>query len=254
MGAKVWGSGRGARSGGGRGDRGSVSREGNRQGNHKKKGSKNKARSSKHRVWLVGQRNGSLHNGSVNQQNGSVNQQNGSVNNGLLKKDDLERDAVARRSRVGSGASGRSWIGGSGERASGAEIPGCKERGEWAELCFMERSARHGLRVSKPHGDSAPYDVVVEWGGRFVRVQVKSTIYRRRGESYSLNVMGPGRRAYKEDSFDFAAVYLIPVDTWYIIPFGAMGEGLCSLHFKPGGMRQKYDRFREAWELLKGSA
>ena len=62
--------------------------------------------------------------------------------------------------------------------------------------------------------------------------------------------MGPGRRAYKEDSFDFAAVYLIPVDTWYIIPFGAMGEGRCSLHFKPGGMRQKYDRFRDAWELL----
>jgi len=234
MRAKV--SGRGVRRGGGRGEKGSVGRDGDRRNKGSKYRSglenesgfkyKTKSKSSKNKSRFVGGGNRSL------------------------KKDDLGRDA--RRSRVGRGASGRSWIGGSGERASGAEIAGCKERGEWAELCFMERAARHGLRVSKPHGDSAPYDVVVEWGGRFRRVQVKSTIYRRRGESYSLNVMGPGRRAYKEDSFDFAAVYLIPVDTWYIIPFGEMGEGRCSLHFKPGGMRQKYDRFREAWELLKG--
>jgi hypothetical protein len=39
----------------------------------------------------------------------------------------------------------------------------CKQQGEWAELCFMARAAGHGLRVSKPYGDSASYDVGVEW-------------------------------------------------------------------------------------------
>jgi hypothetical protein len=131
------------------------------------------------------------------------------------------------------------------------QIAHCKERGEWAELCFMERAARHGLRVSKPHGDSAPYDVVVEWDGRFRRVQVKSTIYRRRGESYSLNVMGPGRKAYRRGVVDFVAVYLIPIDRWYIIPYEALGEKKCSVHFKPGGIRQKYEEYREGWERLK---
>ena len=96
-----------------------------------------------------------------------------------------------------------------------------------------------------------PYDGVVEWEGRCWRVQVKSTIYRRRGESYSLNVMGPGRKAYRRGLVDFVAVYLIPIDRWYIIPYEALGEKKCSVHFKPGGIRQKYEEYREAWDRLK---
>src|SRR6266849_4593820 len=108
-------------------------------------------------------------------------------------------------------------------------VQGCKERGEWAELCFMARAAGMGMSVSKPHGDSRRYDVLVEAGGRIWRVQVKSTIYCRRGGEYSLNVMGPGRKRYEEGSVDFFAVYLIPVDTWYIIPAEVLGKKL-TLH------------------------
>jgi hypothetical protein len=134
----------------------------------------------------------------------------------------------------------------------GCAIKNCKERGEWAELCFMAKAAGHGLRVSKPYGDSASYDVGVERDGRILRVQVKSTLYRRRGiESYSLNVHGPRRQLYKKGSVDFFAVYLIPRDTWYILPFAEMG-GNFSLHFTPGGKRRKWEKYREAWELLKG--
>lgn len=107
------------------------------------------------------------------------------------------------------------------------------------------------MSVSKPLGESLRYDVLVEAGGRIVRVQVKSTIYRRRGNEYSLNVMGPGRKRYKEGSVDFFAVYLIPADAWYIIPYEALGKKL-TLHFVPGGGRQKYARYREAWHLLQG--
>ena len=39
----------------------------------------------------------------------------------------------------------------------------------------MTRAAEHGLRMIKPWGDSSRYDFVVETGGRFLRVQVKST-------------------------------------------------------------------------------
>jgi hypothetical protein len=44
-------------------------------------------------------------------------------------------------------------------------IPHAKERGEWGELCFMARAAEHGLRVTKPWGDSAPYDFAIEHNG-----------------------------------------------------------------------------------------
>jgi len=136
----------------------------------------------------------------------------------------------------------------------GALLKGCKERGEWAELCFMARAAEHGLRVSKPYGDSASYDVGVECEGRILRVQVKSTIYRRRGiESYSLNVHGPRRQLYRKGTIDFFAVYLIPIDAWYILPFEEAG-GNFSLHITPRGKRKKYARYREAWHLLREAA
>lgn len=115
----------------------------------------------------------------------------------------------------------------------------------------MARAAGMGMSVSKPHGDSRRYDVLVETGRRIVRVQVKSTIYRRRGKEYSLNVMGPGRKRYAEGSVDFFAVYLIPEEEWYIIPYWAVGKRL-TLHFTPGSKRARWERYREAWEGLRG--
>ena len=130
-------------------------------------------------------------------------------------------------------------------------LKGCKERGEWADLCFMERVAGLGMGVSKPLGESSRYDLGVESGGRIWRVQVKSTLYRRRGGEYSLNVMGPGRKRYKKGTVDFFAVFVIPIEEWYIIPYEAMGRRL-TLHFTPGSKRNQWVRYREAWELLRG--
>ena len=132
----------------------------------------------------------------------------------------------------------------------GKWIKGCKERGEWAELCFMARAAGLGMSVSKPYGESRRYDVLVEAGGRILRVQVKSTTYCRRGGEYSLNVMGPQRKRYAAGTVDFFAVFVIPLGEWYIIPYEAMGKRL-TLHFTPGSKRSKWTRYREAWELLQ---
>src|SRR5277367_5362339 len=129
-------------------------------------------------------------------------------------------------------------------------IAGCKERGEWAELCFMARAAGLGMSVAKPHGDSRRYDVLVDAGRRIWRVQVKSTIYCRRGGEYSLNVMGPGRKKYEAGTVDFFAVFLIPRDEWYIIPYAAMGKRV-TMHLTPGSKRSKLLRYREAWDLLR---
>jgi hypothetical protein len=94
--------------------------------------------------------------------------------------------------------------------------------------------------------------VVPKREGRILRVQVKSTVYKRRGEGYSLNVMGPQREPYPAGVVDFFAVYLIPIDAWYIIPYELMGRTNCSLHFTPGSKRHKYASYREAWHLLRG--
>jgi PD-(D/E)XK endonuclease len=129
---------------------------------------------------------------------------------------------------------------------------GCLQRGEWAELEFMARAAERGLRVSKPYGNSGRYDVVVENDkGRLWRVQVKSTLYWRRNREYSLNVLGPKRTPYRDGDIDFLAILLVPLRTWYIIPFAATRRCF-SLHFTAHSKRHKWRKYREAWELLRG--
>jgi hypothetical protein len=133
----------------------------------------------------------------------------------------------------------------------GGRIKGCRERGEWAELYFMMLALEWNLKVSRPFGVAGRYDVGVEGEHGVVRVQVKSTIYRRRGDCYSLNVMGPQRKPYAPGTVDFFAILLIPIDDWYIIPFEALGRENCTIHFTPKSERQKYGKYQEAWELLR---
>jgi len=125
----------------------------------------------------------------------------------------------------------------------------CKQLGEWAELCFMARATERGLSVSRPYGDSASYDVGVEHNGRFLRVQVKSTTFRRKG-SYTANIIGPQRQRYAPGKLDFFAVYLVPIDLWYLIPFEVVQTNL-SLNLTPR-KGHKFSQYMEAWNLLRG--
>ena len=142
------------------------------------------------------------------------------------------------------------------DRLAGGRLAGCKERGEWAELYFMMQAAGRGLKVSRPFSWVGRYDVGVEnptegHQATVLRVQVKSTIYKRRNGEYSLNVMGPRRQKYDPGTVDYFAILLIPIDDWYIIPFEVMGRTNSSIHFTPKGKRQKYGEYREAWHLLR---
>jgi hypothetical protein len=130
----------------------------------------------------------------------------------------------------------------------GMKIKHPKRRGEWAELRFMTRAAEQGLCVTKPWGETARYDFAVEHEGRFVRVQVKSTMFVDRG-GYSCSVRGC-RGPYEGDAFDFLAVYLIPEDLWYIIPAGRVrGQGSVALY--PRLKKSKYEPYMEAWGQLR---
>jgi hypothetical protein len=106
----------------------------------------------------------------------------------------------------------------------GTQFKNAKERGEWAEIRFVARATEQRFRVSKPWGDSAPYDVMVEREGLTYRVQVKSTMRRARGGSYACHMPAGDRLLYVLEEIDFVAAYVIPADLWYIIPAGGSGE------------------------------
>lgn len=123
-----------------------------------------------------------------------------------------------------------------------------KRRGEWVELQFMARAASYGLKLCKPWGDTAPYDVTVEHGTGFHRVQVKSTMHLRAKHWWACQLTN---RGYKIDDFDYLAVYIIPKDVWYIIPWVTIA-GRTGIHFDSRRPQGKYRQYREAWHLLTG--
>ncbi|HEX9121695.1 MAG TPA: group I intron-associated PD-(D/E)XK endonuclease [Terriglobales bacterium] len=123
-----------------------------------------------------------------------------------------------------------------------------KLQGELVELRFLARAAELGLRVSKPYGDSAPYDFLVESGGTVYKVQVKSTSFRNaKCRAYVCATHRQGIRYSKKD-VDFIAAYIVSEDAWYIIPLSAIRGREVSLN--PRFRRNKYRRYREAWDLL----
>jgi hypothetical protein len=126
-----------------------------------------------------------------------------------------------------------------------------KLRGEWAEMQFMARAAEHGLSVSKPWGEMRPYDFVVGKTGRFISVQVKSTVHECK-TGYDCTVRG-GHKSYPTGSFDFVAAYAVPVDVWYIIPAAAI-RGKKSVTLFPNSKTARYEKYREAWHLLRQAA
>ncbi len=132
-----------------------------------------------------------------------------------------------------------------------------KERGEWVEALFMAAALRHGYKVLKPWGDSAPFDLALYFGNRIVRVQVKSTSCRV-GTGYFCQFR-PNylSQPYTLKQLDFFAAYVIPQDSWYLIPAqlllgGAQNKVGLMLHpMQPLKQnRYRYEHYREAWPLL----
>ena len=126
-------------------------------------------------------------------------------------------------------------------------IPHPKRRGEWAELRFMQRAAELGLWLTKPWGDSAPYDFITDHHGYLLRVQVKCTQYHR-GHSYKCHLDQNGI-PYTADQIDLFAAYIIPTDTWYLLPIAATHHQPDIL-LTPHRKKSKYAKYQEAWHLL----
>ena len=63
--------------------------------------------------------------------------------------------------------------------------------------------------------------------------------------------LGPKHERYPRGKVDFFAVYLVPVDVWYIIPFDVV-EGNLSLNLTPR-KGHKFAQYMEGWNLLRGA-
>jgi hypothetical protein len=123
-----------------------------------------------------------------------------------------------------------------------------KSYGEAAEAALLARACRLGFSVAKPWGDSDRFDLLIDAGQGFWRVQVKSTSYRLRTKYVvrTTSNLGP----YTKADIDFLCAHLVPEDLWYIVPVEALGRRT-SIYCNPQGSgRGMFEKYREAWCLL----
>jgi PD-(D/E)XK nuclease superfamily protein len=129
-----------------------------------------------------------------------------------------------------------------------------KQKGELGELFFVLKAASLGFAVSKPYGDSLPFDFVLGTGKRMLRMQVKTAFSNsRRGFLIHAGFGGSKHTPYTAEDIDFIAAYVAPYEAWYIIPVGAIGT-YPSIRVYPDGCRKlgsgRFERYRDAWHLL----
>jgi hypothetical protein len=121
-------------------------------------------------------------------------------------------------------------------------------------VAFVHKAISLGFVVAKPYGHIHRYDFIVEGGQDLWRVQVKTSIFQRKG-SYQLCVRRSThsrRLSYTESELDFVVAYVIPENAWYVLPVRKVLERK-SLILRPKGIPREdpYAHYREAWHLLR---
>jgi len=123
-------------------------------------------------------------------------------------------------------------------------------QGLCAELAFLLKATQLGARVARPLDHNARYDFIVEHNNRLHRVQVKS-VNSERHRAYPINTSTVSFPRYSPGEIDFLAAYIIPLDTWYIIPARAIARtGMIYLRPHRNSRARRFEKYREAWHQL----
>ncbi len=116
----------------------------------------------------------------------------------------------------------------------------------------MQRAVALGLTVAKPYGDDARYDVVVDpgWGKPLLKVQVRCTGCDVGCGFQVFACWGARHKAYTPADIDFLAAWVIPLDTWYIVPVHVLRSTRLAFFPHRPDSRARWERYKEAWHLL----
>ena len=126
-----------------------------------------------------------------------------------------------------------------------------KQRGEMAEAAFLAKASGLGFRVSKPWGESSRYDLIVDNGGKLMRVQVKSAHRADVYGGYTFHAYGNTTQVYRSTEIDVLVAYAVPVEAWYLFPVAEFRKYKGMKLFPTSKKRRsKFEKFREAWQFL----
>jgi hypothetical protein len=135
-----------------------------------------------------------------------------------------------------------------------------KLKGDIAEQAAVLHGLKRGWGVLKPIGDRLPYDLVFDVEGTLVKIQVKSAWLDEKSRNYVVDNRRTKtnrrlmlREAYGPSDFDFALVYLVDFDLFYVFPVDVfIGYG-SEIHIVEADRRQRKPRsapYRDAWNSI----
>lgn len=130
-------------------------------------------------------------------------------------------------------------------------------RGNAAEARILAEFVCRGFDVLTPFGGGQPYDLAVDMGGHFLRVQCKTVWLVGRGcLAFNCRSTDHGRGRVPYDGLaDLFAVHLPAMDAIYLIPVGAVPGHLGRLRLEPAKNNQRRGvRFAADFEIERWTA
>lgn len=87
-----------------------------------------------------------------------------------------------------------------------------------AEYRFAVMAMQNGLNVSFPLMDSSPYDCVVESGGRFKKIQIKSSVKIPENNRSAVHIiLNNAKSKYTKDRVDYFAIWVECFNGFFIV-------------------------------------
>jgi hypothetical protein len=129
-------------------------------------------------------------------------------------------------------------------------------RGNAAEAQILSEFVCKGFNVLTPFGGGQPYDLAVDLGDGFLRVQCKTAWLVARGcLAFHCRATDHGRGRVPYDGLaDLFAVYLPPTDGIYLIPVRAVPGHVGRMRLEPAKNNQRRGvRFAADFEIERWS-
>jgi len=113
----------------------------------------------------------------------------------------------------------------------------------------MLRASEHGLKISKPFGESQAYDFIVDQDSRLLRIQVKCNSQKAdKYGGFHFKILRGNRSKYEFDEVDFFALYIVNLRIFYLIPSHATCDKT-SVKLYPDTPESKFLIYKERWEF-----
>ena len=117
-----------------------------------------------------------------------------------------------------------------------------------------EKRIGQGWSVAHPFGDNNPFDLLVNKGDRYLRIQVKATlekhIYNQSRPHYQFQLAHgvSSKKRYTADQVDFFVCCALDSKRFWVLPFEAATVVTLNIY---DGENGKFHRYEDAWVLLE---